>query len=196
VKTEKLRTKSFRIIRCSGRYLRIVVYFSLFTFSFSLLSVVAQDDPDLAPPPLKIISKEERAKLDAEVDLKSRTKLAVELMRLRIDAAEKLNSGGSFDGVFRELGDFRALLDYSFAFLKRENSKDNKTLDNYKRIELSLRAVTPRLEAIRRELPMRYEEYVRQLMNYIRDARSKAAEHLFSDTVLPNEAKGEKENEK
>ena len=164
----------------------------LFTFHFSLFTAASAQDDDLAPPPLKIITKEERTKLDAEVDLKTRTKLAVELMKSRIDTAEKLNTSGDFDALFRELGDFRGLLDYSLAFLQRENAKDNKSLDNYKRLEISLRAVTPRIETIRRDLPVQYEEYVRELLIYIRDARSKASEPLFGNTVLPNEGKGEK----
>ncbi len=173
------------------RYALIVVYFSLFTFSFSLLSVSAQED-ETAPPPLKIVTKEERAKLDGELDLKARTKLAVEMMKFRIGAAEKLFATEDFDGMFRDLGHFRGLLDYTLGFLEKEDAKLNKTLDNYKRVELTLRSVTPRLETIRRDLPLRYEDYVRELLIYIRDARTKAIEPLFSDTVLPEGGKSEK----
>ena len=106
-------------------------------------------------------------------------------MRGRIDAAEKRNAASDFDGIFRELGYFRAVLDYSIEFLRKQDLKENRSLDNYKRLELCLRAATPRIETIRRELPLRYEEYVRNLLDYVRDARTKAIEPLFSDTVLP-----------
>ncbi len=166
------------------RYAVMLIYFSLFTISCSLISVSAQDD-DLAPPPLKLIAKEDRKRLDSVPDLKERTKLAVDMMRSRIDAAERRNTANDFDGIFRELGYFRAVLDYSLAFLAKQDLNENKSLDNYKRLELSLRAVLPRIETIRRELPLRYEEYVRDLITYIREARNKAIEPMFDDTVLP-----------
>ena len=161
--------------------------FALFTIHFSLFTAASAQDDDLAPPPLKAITKDERTRLEATPDMKARTKLVVELMKSRIDAAEKLNTSGDFDGLFRELGGFRGLLDYSLAFLQKQNLNENKSLDNYKRLEISLRAVTPRLETIRRELPMRYEDYVRELLIYVRDSRTKAIEPLFSNTVTPSE---------
>ena len=169
----------------------LVFCLSLFTIHFSLFTSAWAQDDESAPPPLKMITKDERTRLEAEGDPKVRTKLAVELIRSHIDAAEKANAAGSFDTMFRELGDFRGLVDYSLAFLQRAGADDKKTLDNYKRLELTLRAATPRIEAIRRELPMRYENYVRELLNYIRDARKKATEVMFSDTVLPDEIKSE-----
>ena len=114
------------------------------------------------------------------------------MMKLRIDSAEKLNSSEDFDGVFSELGHFRGLLDFTLGFLEKQDAKQNKTLDSYKRLEISLRAVAPRIEAIRREVPLRYEDYIREFLIYIRDARRKAMEPLFSDTVLPAEGKNEK----
>ena len=161
--------------------------FSLFTIHCSLFTAVSAQDDDLAPPPLKIVTKEDRTKLDSEVDPKAKTKLAVEMLKLRIDAAEKLNAKEDFAGMFRELGHFRGLLDYTLVFLAQQDAKQNKSLDNYKRFELCLRAVAPRLETIRGDLPLRYEDYVRGLLIYIREARRKAIEPLFSDTVLPAE---------
>lgn len=113
------------------------------------------------------------------------------MMKLRIDEAEKLNVSEDFDGVFREFGHFRGLLDYTLAFLEPLDTKQNRTLDNYKRLELCLRAAAPRIEAIRRELPMRYEDYTSELLIYIRDARRKINDSMFSDTVIPNGGKSE-----
>jgi len=192
VKSEKLKAKRLGVLSTARRCARSVLYFSFFTFSFSLFTAVSAQDDDDAPPPLKIVTKEERAKLGGESDLKVRTKLAVEMMKLRIDEAERLNGTENFDGMFRELGHFRGLLDYTLGFLAQQDAKQNKTLDNYKRLELFLRAAAPRLETIRRDLPLRYEDYVRELLIYIRDARRKAIEPLFSDTVLPKGDKSEK----
>ena len=172
---------------------RIVSVFSvlvLFAILYSLLSTPAsaQDDaPDLAPPPLKAVSKDERSRLDAQGDQKSRTKLALEMMQARISNAERLATGEDFDGVFRELGGFQGLMDNSLEWLNKNGDGSGKTLDNYKRIEIALRGFAPRVEAIRRDVPLRYEDYIRRLLMYLRDARAKAIEPLFSDTVVPNQ---------
>jgi hypothetical protein len=161
--------------------------FCVLACCFMLASVVAfgQDDDELAPPPVKVITKEERTRLDGESDTKTRTKIAVDLMRSRVDAAEKLFAQNNFDGIFNELGHFRGLLDYTLAFLQKQNHEESRTLDNYKRLELTLRAATPRIETLRREMPSRYEEYIRLLLIYVREARAKAVEPMFDDTVLP-----------
>jgi len=154
----------------------------------------SQDDGlEVAPPPVKLLSKDERSLLDAKaVDLKARTKLALELMDARLDAAEKWAGGRQFDTMFNELGGFHALMDDSIEFLNRRDTGSNgKVLDNFKRLEIGLRAFSPRIEVIRRELPVRYDDYVRRLMKFVRDARTRATEPLFSDTVVPNRKNGE-----
>ncbi len=180
------KVKSFEITRLATRSVRVILYFSLFTFSFSLLSVYAQDDPqDIAPPPLKLVSKVERSRLDGETDLKLRTKLELAMMNDRLMAAEKLHSTEDYDGVFHELGFFQGLMDDSLDYLLKRNTGNGKILDNFKRLEIGLRGFGPRLEIIRRDLPPRYEDYLRRLIKYVRDARSKAIEPQFGDTAVP-----------
>lgn len=118
--------------------------------------------------------------------MKNRTKLTLELMTARLSAAERLRSGDDFDGVFRELGAFHALMDNGLAYLQRRDTGSGKVLDNFKRIDIALRTFAPRLETIRREIPLSHEDYVRKLLIYVREARTKATEPLFADTVLPN----------
>lgn len=163
--------------------------FFLLLFTLHSISAVAQDDDDTAPPPLKIMTKDEQSRLKSAVEAKAKIKLVVDMMKTRVDAAERSNSRNDFDGFFRELGGFRALLDYALAYMKKQNQDADKTLDNYKRIEVSLRAFTPRIESIRRELPSKYEDYVRDLLKYIRDTRQAVSEAMMSNTVLPNEVK-------
>ena len=161
------------------------------TFS---LTIHAQDDPpEVAPPPLKIISKTEKTRLEERSsDLKGRTKLSLELMDLRLDAAEKFAGTKQFDLMFSELGGFHALMDESLEFLdRRDTGANGKVLDNFKRIEIGLRGFSPRIETIRRELPIRYDDYVRKLMRFVREARTRATEPLFSDSVLPNRRNGD-----
>ncbi len=191
MKSEKL--KVFGSIG-GRRLLRLTVFcFSLFTFHFSLFTTAsAQDDPtEAAPPPLKIISKDEIARLGSKTDIKDRTKLSLEFMNLRLAGAEKFSGGHDFENMYRELGYFHALMDDALAFLNRRDNGGGKVLDNFKRLEIGLRGMAPRIEVIRRELPLRYDPYVRKLMGYLRSVRAKATDSLFDDTVIPKRKPGE-----
>lgn len=146
----------------------------------------AQDDSEIvAPPPLKILTKAEKSRLEAETDIKRRTILSIELMEAKLLKAESLNAAEDYPTMFAELGGFHALMDNTIDFLNKHDNDSNKVLSNYKRVELTLRKYITRLELIRRELPIRYEPYVRKLVKYVRESRTKAVEPLFDDTVAP-----------
>ncbi len=172
-------TNNFRLVRFS---------FFLFPFSFFLATlVVAQDEPKgIAPPPLKILAKEEKTQLEAETDIKRRTKLSLELMEVRLLKAETFGKQEQYREMFTELGSFHALMDNTLTFLGESDTNKGKVLNNFKRVELSLRKYVTRLELIRRDLPIKFEFYVRRLVRYVREARTKAVEPLFGETVLPN----------
>lgn len=154
--------------------------------TFLTFGASAQEIPDDAePPPLKVISKEEREKLFTETKLKDRTKLSLELMDLRLQNAEQLLTEKKFPEMFKELGRFHALVDNGLAFLRRNDTGRGKVLDSFKRLDIGLRAFLPRLELIRRDLPPNYEFYVRTLIKDVREARSNAVDPLFGNTVLP-----------
>lgn len=142
------------------------------------------DQIDTAPPPLRTVTKDERRALDATLDVKARTKLALEYMNEHITASETLNEKHEYDAMYTELGGFHGLLDNTLMFLTKGDKTSGKVLDNLKRFEIGLRGFMPRLEVIHRELPFRYEEYVRKLIVYVRNARTKALDPLFSDTVI------------
>jgi hypothetical protein len=154
--------------------------------SFLDVSLFAQPSIDLAPPPLKLVSKDERSKLDLHNDVKARTKLAVEMMTLRLSSAEKFVAAGDFESCYRELGAFHALMDDTISFLANQDGSKGKVLDNFKRLEISLRSFAPRLENLRREAPFKYEDYLRRLIISLRETRGKAADSLFADSVVPN----------
>lgn len=172
----------------SGRWMNGV--FGSFTlllllFTFSTVTSHAQGNQDeIAPPPLKIIPKEDLAKLNAESDIKGHTKLALEMMNSRLAAAEKLDTAQDYPGVYRELGVFHGIMDNSLDFLDRGDKQSNKNLDNFKRLEIALRGFGPRLESLYRELPRKYEEYVRKLMKYVRETRTKATDPMFGNSVV------------
>jgi hypothetical protein len=150
------------------------------------VSVYAQIEAvDVAPPPMKVLPKDEEERLKRSRDVGARTKLALSMMNDRLAEAESQNERQNYVEMFRELGHFHALVDDSLDYLNRNNTGRGKVLDNFKRLEIGLRKFLPRLEAVRRELPLKYEDYVRTLMIRIRDARTKATEPLFGDTVLP-----------
>lgn len=175
--------------------------FYLLPFTFYLLPLAfsvfffggearAQDEEqipaNIAPPAVKLISKEEKTALAGVTDVKDRTKLALELMDARLKKAEELNTQAAFNALLTELGSFHALMDDALKFLNRNDTRSGKMLNNYKRFEMALREFTPRLELIRREMPERYEYHVRKLLITVRDTRSKAVEPLFGTTVVPS----------
>ncbi len=174
-------------LRLLFRSTMLLASFCLLILSFGVVSAQAQDDPPgLAPPPLKQISKSEKDQLAAETNIKDHTKLALELMALRLKKAEELSAGEVFDDMFTELGGFHAIMDNTLAFLIKGNTNNGKVLNNIKRFEIGLRAFMPRLETLRRESPTKYETYVRNLIKYLRDARSKAIEPFFGTSVVPD----------
>ncbi|MBK8305222.1 MAG: tetratricopeptide repeat protein [Chloracidobacterium sp.] len=186
VKSEKLKVKGMLTYAISARRIRFVFLALLFAIHCSLFTVLAQPEPEPIPPPVIVVTKIERQKLDALADLKERTKLSLDLMNSHLTAAEKYNTDQDFDTMFRELGGFHGLLDNAMAHIERQNAQNIKVLDNYKRIEIGLRGFSTRLEGIRRDMPDRYEDYVRKLLIHLRDMRTKAAEPFFKDAIVPN----------
>lgn len=183
--TENIAESSFgRTI--SNYRVFLLLAFVLISLQFGSAAAYCQPEgQDVAPPPLKFVSKEDIAQLNAMPDVKKRTKLALELMAGRLKQAETLHAGEQYDDMFTQLGRFHGLMDNTLAFLDNSEKDRSKVLNNYKRFEIGLREYRPRLELIRRDLPLRYELYVRNLIIYLRDARTKAVEPMFSDTVLP-----------
>lgn len=166
---------------------------SYFRLAFLLLTVICtlsittfaqEDPPDTVPPPSRVITKEERSKLEAEKDIKDRTRLALDLMDARIKLAEAALGREDFDSVHRELGGFQFLMDDALDYLNRRNNDSGAIRNNFKRYEITIRAFTPRLELIRREVPNRYEPYIFKLLQYLRDARTKAIEPQFGGPTI------------
>lgn len=164
-------------------------YFPIFAaaFLFALFSGAsfAQPPLDTVPPPLKTISKSEISLLEASKDVKKRTQTALELMAARLKQAEMFIAEEQLDQMYKELGGFHGLMDNTMAFLNGSDRDSGKVLNNFKRFEIGLRQFRPRLELIRRDIPSTYEPYVRNLIMYVRDARTKAVEPLFGDSVIP-----------
>jgi len=142
-------------------------------------------DDEIAPPPLRLISQEEKNRLSSVSDVKQRTKLGLDLMDARLKQAETFDTAENYDQMFIQLGGFHGLMDNMLEFLNSTDKDSRKVLNNFKRFEIGLRSFTPRLELMRRDLPIKYEKYVRILISNLRKARTKAIEPLFDDSIVP-----------
>src|SRR4051794_3999248 len=181
-----MRTRSNRHLARQSKLTALMfgLFGAVILIGASFSDVRAQGDEITFPPPVRVASKAEREKLATAKSIKDRTRIALELMEIRLAAAEKSVAATDFDGLYRELGCFEGILDDQLDYMIRTDNDSGRALDNFKRLEIGLRTFTPRIESIRRELPLRYEPYVRSVGRSIRDARSKALEPLFSDTVI------------
>ena len=163
-------------------------YLPLWLALFCMLVSVtpAQNDDEPAPPPLRKISQGERTQLDSQSESKRRIEIALQLMDSRMKKAEDDKAAENFEAMFLELGGFHGLMDNTLDYLTRENRRTGKAFNYFKKYELGLRTFTPRLELVRRDIPVRSEPYIMRLLRYLRDARTKAIEPFFGDTVVPN----------
>ncbi len=163
-----------------------VIFLIIVQCSISNIKAQDEDPPNAAAPPVKALSKEEKNALESQPDLKNHTKLAIELMEVRLKKAEELNTQEAFNTMFKELGGFHAIMDDTIKFLDKNDTGRGKVLDSFKKFEMALRSFTPRIETLRREIPERFEYYVRRLLRTVRDTRAKAVEPFFGETVVPN----------
>jgi hypothetical protein len=172
----------------SQKYLIRFLYLTLLFFALFTLPTFAQVEEeipaDVVPPPIKIISKDEKTSLESQgSNIKKRTKLSLELMDLRIEKAEKSNSANDFTQSLEQLAGFNAILDNTLSFLlKTDSGRSDRSFINF---EIYLRKQIPRLETIRREMPHKYGFHVGRIMRAVREARAKAVEPIFDDTVIP-----------
>jgi hypothetical protein len=180
-------TEKMLFIDSGKSFLPVAFLFFCLFLSAQIVSAQELEAGEIAPPPLKILSKEEKKQLDETPDFKKRTVLALALMEARVKKAAALDAQNDYEQMYQELGAFHALIDYTLNFLYRSNDGNRKNLSNFKRFEIGLRAFPPRIEVIRRELPIKYEFYLRSLLKIIRDTRSKAVEPFFSDSVVPRQ---------
>ena len=149
--------------------------------------IVAQDSrthDDVAPPPLRTISREDRAQINAEKDTKNHIKLTLELANVHLTAAESETLQQDFEKAAAAAGRYWALIDDAFVFLKPMKTDSNKTRDLYKRVELALRAHGPRLATIRRTTPVEYSVWIKDIEDLARKGRTEALNSFYGHTVV------------
>lgn len=140
--------------------------------------------PLMAPPPIKLISKEERAQIDQAGDSKARIRATMELASMRITRAEQLAKDGRFDDALTQVGSYEALIQDTLDFLKGMKRDSNKTRDLCKRVELALRAHGPRLTTMRRETPLEFAVWIKKVEDFARASRTEMLNTFYGHTVV------------
>jgi hypothetical protein len=159
----------------------------------------AQPTPALnAPPPLRIISPEERALLGQIKDTKGRVRKSMEFAEVHLLKAETHTTQEQFIEASAELGRYWALIEDVLHLMSPLDNDKNKTRDLYKRVELALRAHAPRLTLMRRKTPLEYGVWIKTIEDFTRSSRTEALNSFYGHTVVREgqNRPGEKTNDK
>jgi hypothetical protein len=140
---------------------------------------------------MKFVSHAERAQLSSARDVKARTRASIELAEARLRRAEELTTALQYDAASSELGCYQALIENVMGYLSELKSDKNKIRDIFKRLELTLRAHSARIEAIRRVTPAEYGVNLKVITDYTRSARTEALNCFYGDSAVLEEIKQE-----
>ena len=143
-----------------------------------------QRPADLAPPPMKTVTRADRVLIDEADGPKDRVKVTLTLAETQLAAAEQKSEQNDYPAASSAIGRYWGLLDDMFAFLKTMKMESNKTRDLYKRVELTLRAHGPRLTAMRRSTPAEYSVWIKEVEEYARNGRTEALNSFYGHTVF------------
>ncbi len=137
-----------------------------------------------APPPMRLVSSEERSQLTRETDIKKRIRTSVELAEARLRLAEELSAVKSSEAATDQLSSYQSIIEDAFAALHARGKVENKERDLFKRLELAMRVHGVRIEAIRRLTPSEYAVHVKAVYEFTRRARTEALNSFYGDTVI------------
>jgi hypothetical protein len=137
-----------------------------------------------APPPLRIISREDRAEINRAKDSKARIRKTIKLAEAQITLAEAHTAKQSYEAASAALGMYRGLIEDSLTFLGSLKTESNKTRDLYKRVELALRAHAHRFVSIRRSTPAEYSIWIKEIEDFARSGRTEALNSFYGHTVV------------
>jgi hypothetical protein len=137
-----------------------------------------------APPPLKIISAEDRTQLGDTKDTKARVRRTIELAEGYLLKAEGHTSKDQFTEASAELGKYWALIEDVLRYLSPLDHDKTKTRDLYKRLELALRAHYPRLMLMRRNTPVEFAVWIKEIEDFTRTSRTEALNSFYGHTVV------------
>lgn len=153
--------------------------------------------PLMAPPPFKMIVKDERMQIEqASRDASKRLKLTIDFAAIHLGVAEQHTSQGNFETAQTEVGMYHALIENAAEFMSTFKRDSNKTRDLYKKLELALRAHGPRLTAMRRTTPLEFAVWIKQVEDYARKLRTEALNSFYGHTVVSEPKKTDKSKDK
>jgi hypothetical protein len=143
-----------------------------------------------APPPMRVVSRDERSQLSAAKDPKARVRTSIDLATDRLTKVEDFTSQKEFDKASEELGGYLGLIDDLRAFCREMNRDKGSTRDLYRHLEIALRAHIPRLAVVRRSTPVAYAVHIKAAEEYVRDTRSEALDSFYGHSVLREDSNG------
>jgi hypothetical protein len=145
-----------------------------------------------APPPMRLVSLDERAQLTASKDSKARLRTTIEIGEIHLGRAEVLTTEKKFDQALEEVGRYLGLIEDARRVLADLNSDKNSTRDLYRRFDIALRAHVPRLAVLRRTTPTDYASHIKAAEEVARDTRSEALDSFYGHSVLREDAGNKK----
>src|SRR5882724_2363779 len=154
------------------------------TAAFLVVGQELRIQEQTAPPPLKIITRQDRTQIEEIKDSKARVRLTLELAEAHLASAETQTLHLNYDDAAAEAGKYWALLEDVFVFLHTLKQDSNKTRDLYKRVELTLRAQGPRLSIMRRTTPAAYAVWLKEIEDFARHGRTEALNSFYGHTVV------------
>ena len=171
----------------SFRHLYRIACLAAFVVIISGFAVVVAQQPRTeqltAPPPMKCISREERAQLDEAKDPKSRTRAAIDLAEEHLSSAERLTSEKKYRDAAEELGHYLAFIGDTLDFLSHLDPGKKQIRDLYRHLDIALRTQIPHLALMRRSTPSEYAANIKDAEEYARNARSEALEFLVEEPL-------------
>jgi hypothetical protein len=160
----------------------ILLFVALYTPGLSAQE--SRPQAHTAPPPLKIITRGERAQLAEAKDEKARVKLTIELAEIHLRNVEIQTAQQQYDAAGAELGMYWALFEDVLSLMRKAERDNNRKRDLYKRLELALRAHGPRLNAVRRTTPSEYAVWIKEVEDFARSSRTEALNSFYGHTVI------------
>ena len=136
-----------------------------------------------APPPVKSVSRDERAQLNAARDTKARMRATLEFAEARLSIAESLTAGQQYEGACAQLGNYQGLIENLLAFLNEKEPNKNRIRDTFKRLEMALRVHGARIEALRRVTPSEHAVNVKAILDFAARARTEALNSFFGNAL-------------
>jgi hypothetical protein len=147
---------------------------------------------DQSAPPRTYIPDDARAQLAGAKSVKDRVKVSLRLAEGQLQLADGHTVAGRYIEAGNQLGIYQAIVEDLLTNTRRHADAEGKRMrDTFKRIEMSLRSHVPRLETMRRTTPSEEAVHIRTCIEFVRDARTRALESFYDDTVLrlPPDAK-------